>query len=191
MPGFSGAQLVSKCQHHKGGMICQHENRLFQLRLIIGKGVLRLKGVFRVPVGKLRLHHHTQLIRRGKSRFRGTVGVEAHTVDTVGFVGFQNRPPFLLRHGRAPGLREFPAVCLAAEKESPSVDCKTPFSVIAEIPHAKGNPFLRKAGKLRLKFIEISLIFVPPPHILRERNILYFHCAFSRRHVYLHGSRLL
>ena len=191
MSGFSGTQFISKSKHHERGMVRQHENGLLQFCLVIGKTVLRLKRVFRVPVGKLRLHHHTHLVSRRKRRLRGTVGMETHTVNAVRFVGFQNLRPFRHLHGRITCLGKFPAVCLAAQEKSSSVDGKPPFSVIAEIPHAKGNLFLRKAGKPCRKLVKVPLVLVPPPHIFRQRNVLYFHCAFSRGYAYLRGNRFL
>ena len=117
----SGRQLISKGQHHEGRMICQSQNHLLQFRQIIGVAFRRFKGVHRIPVGQLRLHQHAHPVRRNERRLRRAVGMETHAVDSIGTVPRKHIHPFLHRHGRMAGLREFAAVGFTAQKDHPAV----------------------------------------------------------------------
>ena len=188
LPG--SMELISKGQHHKGRMICQHPDDLAKLALIIGKALLRLKGIPGIPVGKFRLHQYAHLIRRKKSGLRRTVGMKPHTVNPVGFVGFQYVRPFLHGHGTVSRLRKLRTVRLASKKNCPPVQRQPSICSRREIPDSKGNCRFFTRYNLRRQLIQPAFVFVPAPYLCAERQVFQHDLRPSGFHAGLHSGIL-
>ena len=140
-PRLAGTQFIAKGKHNKRGMIGQPADRQGKLLLVIGKALPGLKGVIGIPVGQFRLHHHTEPVSRRKRRFRWAVRVETDAVNSISLVSIQNVRPFIFRHRRISGFREFRAVCLASQENGSPIKSESSLSIIPEVPHTEGHPF--------------------------------------------------
>ena len=150
MPLLRCMEFIPQGQHDKGGMVGQHPQNPCELCPVIRNAFLRLKSVPRIPVGQFRLHQHPQPVCRQKGSLRRTVGMETHTVDTIGLVGGQDFHPFVHSHGAIPGFRINGTVCLTAQENPSAVQYQPSLAVCAKIPDTESYALLRAE---RLTFV--------------------------------------